>query len=735
MKKHRSNILGIAVICIAVLAFFHKTVFQELLPVPSDTLVGMYHPFRDAYLNEYTRGVPFKNFLITDPVRQQIPWRKNVVDYWKQGKMPSWDAWSFCGTTLIGNIQAGVFYPLNILFFIFSFPVAWTLLIMSQPLLAGTFLFLFLRNRKLDVIPSLIGSVAFSFGGYAMVWLTWGTIVSTFLWVPCMLLAVDRMHEDKKNWKWTALLLFAFCSSFFAGHLQFFVYGCAVVLWYAFWQYWKTGLCKISWRHAGIAVLFLLLTGMQWIPMMRLLFQTGRGTTGATWTHEGFFIPIQHLVQFLAPDYFGNPATLNYFGTWNYGEMTGYMGIIVLILALLGIGKKTLIWIIPIIISLIFAVDSPMSRLPFILHIPVISVFQPTRLMAVIGLCLSVLSAYGASKIFSLSKKQKILTLAVVGFLFGIAWFFGNNPVTRRNLVLPTVMYCVAAGGLTASFFAKKRKLLQTVILSVILGAGIFDLLRFGWKFTPFTDKAFFFPETTVISFLEQQPKPFRVMAIDDRVLPPNVLTYYGIESVAGYDPMHSLRYEEFIAAMERGEPNIKPPFGFDRIMTPKNYMSPLFQLLGVKYVISMTPIDNPKLKMMLQEGETIVYKNVDFSPRAYLADTIFVKKTKQDIIDALHSKEFISGRTAIVETDVPIMSFPLSFSEGVAITSYAPNKIFMDVTARNNRLLVIGNMYDPGWKANIDGKKTELYRVNYLFSAVIVPSGKHKVDIIYTSP
>ena len=55
------------------------------LPVPSDTLVGLYHPWRDLYRDTNPRGVPFKNFLITDPVRQQIPWRKIVIDQWKEG--------------------------------------------------------------------------------------------------------------------------------------------------------------------------------------------------------------------------------------------------------------------------------------------------------------------------------------------------------------------------------------------------------------------------------------------------------------------------------------------------------------------------------------------------------------------------------------------------------------------------------------------------------------------------
>ena len=734
MKKYLYDFLGIAVIICVVLVFFYKTIIYGLLPVPSDTLVGLYHPYRDAYLEDgFTRGVPFKNFLITDPIRQQIPWRKQAVEYWKKGPVPSWDAWSFTGTTLGGNIQAGSFYPLNILFFLFSFPVAWSLLIISQPLLAGIFLYVFLRNKKLDIIPSLIGSIAFAFGGYSMSWLTWGTIVSTFLWIPIMLLSVDKIHIDKKGWKWKIVLLFALISSFFAGHLQFFIYGFIFMLWYAFWEYWKARLCKITWWHGIIFVLFLFITGIQWISLFRFLPATSR-VAGAAYLHEGFFVPIQHLIQFIAPDYFGNPATLNYWGVWNYGEMTGYVGVIALILALFGITKKTLIWIIPIIISLIFTVDSPMSRLPFVLHIPGISVFQPTRLFAVIGLCLSVLAAHGAAKIFSLSKKHKIFILSSVGFLFVIAWFFSDNPVARRNLILPIILFATTVFGIVLSLFVHKIKWMKTAILCAFFAISVFDVFRFGWKFTPFTSSSYFFPETSVISFLKQQTQPFRVMVLDDRALPPNVLTYYGIESVSGYDPIHSSRYEEFIAAMERGEPNIVPPFGFERIMTPKNYLSPLFNLLGVKYVITMTPIDNPKLKLMLQEGETIIYKNIDFSPRAYLADAIFVENTKQDVINTLYSKDFVPGRTALIHTKLPIVNVPLGFSERVVITSYTSNKMALDVTAMNNRLLVIGNMYDPDWKVMIDGKKTEVYKTNYLFFGITVPSGTHKIDIMYTS-
>ena len=41
--------LPIALIIIVILVFFWQFLFKGLLPIPSDTIVGLYYPFRDAY--------------------------------------------------------------------------------------------------------------------------------------------------------------------------------------------------------------------------------------------------------------------------------------------------------------------------------------------------------------------------------------------------------------------------------------------------------------------------------------------------------------------------------------------------------------------------------------------------------------------------------------------------------------------------------------------------------------
>src|SRR3989344_1292011 len=114
MDWFKKNIFPILIILIVAL-FHHSFILKGNLPIPSDTILGMYHPFRDNIWNGFTNGVPFKNPLITDPVRQQFVWRELAISQIKSGQLPLWNPYSFSGTPLLANFQASVFYPMNIL--------------------------------------------------------------------------------------------------------------------------------------------------------------------------------------------------------------------------------------------------------------------------------------------------------------------------------------------------------------------------------------------------------------------------------------------------------------------------------------------------------------------------------------------------------------------------------------------------------------------------------------------
>lgn len=719
-----------------------------MLPVPADTLVGLYHPWRDAYAEKFPRGVPFKNFLITDPIRQQIPWRKVAIDAVKDGGRPAWNPYSFFGVPLDANVQAAPYYPLNILFLIFDFPMAWTILILFQPFLAGLFLYWYLRHLQVSRPASFVGATAWSFGGFSISWLTWGTIMHTALWLPLVLLSIDslmRATGRREQVTWYGCMGFAAAMILLGGHIQIALYMLAVGFFYALW---RVGLFKN--RHIGTGigitgVIVGLVTAVQWVPLTRLVVESTRVEAMENWKSAGWFLPWQNLVQFIAPDFFGNPATLNYWGIWNYGEFIGYVGIIPLIFALSAVRLKGASRFFVVVggVSLFFMLPHPISTLPYSLGLPIVSVLQPTRLMAVVGLALAVLSAFGLDRVISGSTKDAKKFLSVAAVLMIGLWLlisFGklfitdaalieNFGVSRRNLIFPTLLLVglgVWLGGLHVQKTARTKSMWLFFLIIVI----VFDLFRFGWKYTPFTPVSYFFPDTNVISFLKSQPRPFRVMSLDDRILPPNTGAYYGIETIEGYDPIAPSRYEDFLVAFERGKADITRPTGFNRIYTAHNIDSLLLRYTNVRYVLSLSEIVRPYLRLVMREGETRVYEYTRGLPRAYLADTVRMEKSPQLTLSALFDPE--QSLVGVIANGADLLSLPLRADEVASISSYTENRVEIQVTAVNPRLLVVLNRYDPRWRVTIDGVSQPVFQANYLFMGVRVSPGTHRVILSY---
>lgn len=265
-----------------------------------------------------------------------------------------------------------------------------------------------------------------------------------------------------------------------------------------------------------------------------------------------------------------------------------------------------------------------------------------------------------------------------------------------------------------------------------ILGLTAIDLLRFGWKFTPFTPREYFFPETKIISFLKQQQRPFRVMSLDKRILPPNTASFYGIESIEGYDPLISSRYEELVAAIARGKPDIDPPFGFNRIITLDSAESPLLPIFGVRYILALTDLEMPYLRKVFEEGETRVYEDTRALPRVYAVEQPIIARSKEQAITALYEMSNPS-RQAVVETTESIPSVSMGNDESVDVRRYEPNRLEIETNLAARRLIVVTNSYHPGWRATIDGEGATIYRTNYAFQGIVVPEGEHTVILSFT--
>ena len=238
MKKFFSN-FPLILAPIIIFAFFLPSLISGKIPIPADSILSLYHPFRDISIDGFSPGrFPAKNPLITDPVLQTSPWRKLVVEAFKNKEMPLWNPYSFSGQPLLANLQSAPFSITNLLFFIFPFKAAWSVQIILPQVLAGLFMYLFLKEINLSKTASVFGAAILPFSGFFIAWLEWGTIIQTAMWLPLILYLILRFSK-KISAPVFALLALSFSQVIFSGHLQTALYVLLTALAFLIYMYAK----------------------------------------------------------------------------------------------------------------------------------------------------------------------------------------------------------------------------------------------------------------------------------------------------------------------------------------------------------------------------------------------------------------------------------------------------------------------------------------------------------------
>ena len=176
-------------------------------------------------------------------------------------------------------------------------------------------------------------------------------------------------------------------------------------------------------------------------------------------------------------------------------------------------------------------------------------------------------------------------------------------------------------------------------------------------------------------------------MVVDDRLLPPNVSDYYGIETINGYDPLIYAPYEKLFADSEQRE--------FNRIIVAKNITSPIVAQLNVQYILSLDELNSPLATKLMEEGQTKLYKYLSGRPRVYF-----------DPFNPLEPQP--------------------------RITRYAEDRLTLEYESDEARSVIISQIAYPGWRAELDGKPIQLVTQNGILLGIDAPAGKHKVKLTY---
>ena len=745
---------------IIVLLFFWP-IFKGQIPFPGDLLVGEYAPYNsNTYFGIAPGGVPNKGQGF-DVLRMIFPWKEFAIDSLKNGQIPLWNPYNFSGTPFLANFQNGFFYPFNLLFLLFSKLDAWTLYILFQPFLSALFTYIFLRELRVSKISSVFGGLVFAFSSYMVVWMEYGNIGHSIIWLPFLLFLTEKLI-NKKSVGYSILFISALTLSIFAGYIQtsiyLFIFSLAYMLFRLHQE--KKLKSKILFHLSLLFILPVFISSIQLFPTIELFLYSAREAYSVSAISK-LLIPPMHIATIFAPDFFGNPATRNYFLEGTYIERVSYIGVIPLLFFVLAMGKKVpkIFWffLASCITVLLLSFSNPISFFLYSFKIPVLSTGVPTRIMYLFGFSAAICSAMG----FDIWLKQKNIRIlpqiTILSVVYITLWLsvlliprIESNPqllqnllISKRNLILPTFIFLSGLCLLIMSRFIGRKHLLAFVFIALLL----FEQFYFFRKITPFSPKEFFYPKTSVLSKLKEIQGLERMWGFEDGYMEANIQTHEKIFSTDGYDPLFIKRYAELVNSGKNGKLESVPrsyviiPPSSGESLNNNHYRDVLLDLLGVKFILnkneSLKEKNEPdylafpqkEYSLIYQKTPWQIYKNNDTLPRFFLTDSFVVEKDKEKIIPRLYDYKR-DAKTVILEEDFNI---PIQKGKGkIKLVKYSPNKIIFYVDTQSNNILFLSDTYYPGWKAYVDNKETRIYRADYAFRAIFIPSGKHTIIFFY---
>jgi hypothetical protein len=224
-----------------------------------------------------------------------------------------------------------------------------------------------------------------------------------------------------------------------------------------------------------------------------------------------------------------------------------------------------------------------------------------------------------------------------------------------------------------------------------------------------------------------------------------NASMVLGLEDTVGYNPLRLADYEKAVGPGENAvDMNLRT---FPALF--RGYKCRLAGLLGLEYLVLDRPAERlprhfPRVndaKLLYGSGQMWIYRLAPAMPRAYVASRL-VRVDSEAVLSQDELPEFERASEALIDegavedvkadlgqhagaepgTEEPVRS-------SARVTRYERNAVALDVETNHAGLLVLHDIYYPGWVAIVDGEARPILRANLLFRGVEVGPGRHRVE------
>jgi hypothetical protein len=700
------------------------------------------------------------------------PWRAQVKAALLAGEWPLWNPLLGNGAPLLANLQSAVFYPPNLLYLLMPVEHGLTLSVLLHLGLAGGLMFAYTRRLGLEPFAAALSGLTFMVSGYITGRTQFVVMVNTAAWLPLLLLLTDNMARRRAIADVIGLAL-TLALSFLAGHAQLWFYslwllGAYILVRGRQFNGWKGAAWGLI-RLAAATALALLLVSAQLLPTLELMLQSARRTGAERAFALAYSMWPWRLITLLAPNFFGHPATHNYWGYANYWEDHAYMGLIPLTLALIAVRRGAIaifqkstpsLMLTPFFaatafISVVLAMgwNTPLYLWVY-KFVPGFGYFQaPARLLIWYTVAVAVLAGIGAQQFELRASARPTLRRIVVGSLgLAMAGWAGQLVVGGRSLTfLPATLGLGLGLAFTAAllltqparhdppkFFWWTRPVWQWALL----GLSALDLLLVAWPLLPMLPAGVLHQPTALV--LPDQSNAYR----------------YYIDT----DDDHGLKFDRYFRFSSFGSPQVEhwqnfwaqllPNTGvlaglasannddpltvehWQTLMTLLRQVNPerrlqLLRLMNVGYVVQAQPETG-------SAGAPVILVDNPL-PRAYFVARARLVATPAEAAAQLTAPDFEVGQEAVImepnRRNGLLMSGdtePAPAAQPAVITAAGANQITLTINVPQPGYVILTDTAYPGWQAAMDGQPAPIYTANLAFRAVAVSAGRHEITFSY---
>ena len=253
------------------------------------------------------------------------------------------------------------------------------------------------------------------------------------------------------------------------------------------------------------------------------------------------------------------------------------------------------------------------------------------------------------------------------------------------------------------------------------------------------------FPMSDADRIICQDPDTYyRVLNLTVSTFNDNSTSFHH-KSIGGYHAAKLRRYQELIEEHLQGEMGRIQRAAIDGAghldACPGDSLFPVLNMLNTKYVIlgakddAKVPVQNPWAM-----GNGWFVGGIDYVPDAdaelaalHSADLRHVAVVDEKFADVLGKEQTLSnsplkGEDAGQEASSVRGGLEGSVAASVSLTGYEANRLTYKVRSQKGGVVVLSEIYYPGWTCTVDGEPTGIARANYVLRAIKVPAGEHEV-------